>query len=118
MSKTYKTQPRNIRIANGHLHAQAVHDHSGLGACDLLDIRELKKEDQSDRNCTWEYCYTGVNDHSCPTCSDHWGRDKKRVKRRRTERSEALMLARLFNNSGSLEYLEDVSYAKHDVRTA
>ena len=100
MSKTYKTRPLDVRIADPNDHgvdAKEHHNHADGELCDLPESpREALKLPHT--NCHYEYAYNGHGLHSCPLCTDKFGRQKKR-RRERREAKETLRKEQLYTQN-------------------
>lgn len=97
MSKTAKTRPLHVRIADGDLKPQAVHDHSH-GECDLIALDDLAHlHDEHLTRCRWDFSYDGRNICGCPMCTDQDGRRAERRQSRHEARRETALLAEQYN---------------------
>lgn len=82
MSKTYKTRPLSVRVAdvkdNG-VGIKEVHDHRN-GECDLPSspVEQLKIEGTT--KCHWSYAYNGRGLCGCGLCTERF---QRRMDRRR-----------------------------------
>lgn len=91
MSRTYKTAPLRVRLANGYVESEPFHRHVERGVeCDLTERPDPHWSSGRDKTCFWHYVYTGENLCGCPMCTAH---DERRIERRRA-RHEAKAKAR------------------------
>lgn len=87
MSRTDQHAPARIRIARGELSAQALHDHSHIGGCDLPDRRDHRTRGT---RCAWYFVYSGIGECGCSMCTRrHERRAANRADRRASRRELA-----------------------------
>jgi hypothetical protein len=68
LSRTDKTKPFWVKIADGDLKAIEAHNHTG-GVCDLPDPHDAFAFTRLTTQCRREFIYTGVRTCCCPLCS-------------------------------------------------
>lgn len=85
MSKTWKTRPLWVRLADKQdtkAHPMEHHDHTNGHVCDLPES-PLAFGDRTTQ-CYWSYKYTGTGLCGCPMCTDHyWHKQENRSARRK-----------------------------------
>lgn len=115
MSKTLKTRPMHVRMADGEFPAKAVHNHDD-GPCDLLPLRSLKTEPQDGLRCRWEPGFDGRNKDVRPLRSGREVLEHESRVRRTQERLDSRNMMLLFNSTHDLKAIEEFDYATTDVR--
>ena len=90
MSRTDKTKPFWVKIADGDLKAVESHNHTD-GACDLPDPHDAVAFTRLTTQCRREFVYTGTNTCGCKNCACGSGQTndhRRRRDRRRQERAD------------------------------
>jgi hypothetical protein len=90
MSRTRKTRPIMVRAADKEdkgVGLEERHNHS-QGECTLPESPEAQiNTPRTYTGCYYIWLYTGHQLCGCPMCTDRWGRESKRVQRRRESKS-------------------------------
>jgi len=102
MSRTYKTRPVWVNVANGYLATEAVHRHDN-SPCNLPDRRETHSWWVAGDDCFWTWVYDGRNLCGCNLCTGYVYRRAERRQSRRKAKTDSLRWRGEFNASGDIE---------------